>query len=98
MEDMPTSELEVEEESSAGYRFPPGMPRNLAWQAVRRRRLVNPITHFQNLTNKYGDIAYYKVARSHIVFINSPEYIREILIVQHANFVKERTQRRSKLL
>jgi cytochrome P450 len=74
------------------------MPHNLAWNAIRRRRLVNPISHFQNLTAKYGDIAHYKVARSHIVFINNPEYIREILIVQSANFVKERTQRRSKLL
>ncbi len=73
MEDMPTSELEVREERGAEYRFPPGMPRNLVWNAFRRRRLVNPITHFQNLAKKYGDIAHYKVARSHIVFINNPE-------------------------
>ena len=74
------------------------MPHNLAWNVLRRRRLVNPIHHFQNLTAKFGDIAHYKVGRSHIVFINNPEYIREVLIVQHAKFVKERTQRRSKLL
>jgi cytochrome P450 len=74
------------------------MPRNLAWHAIRHLRLVNPIRHFQNLAAKYGDIAHYKVACSHIVFINNPEYIREILIVQSSNFVKERTQRRSKLL
>jgi cytochrome P450 len=74
------------------------MPHNLAWQALRRRRLVNPIKHFQNLAANYGDIAHYKVGGSHIVFLNHPEYIREVLIVQHANFVKERTQRRSKLL
>ncbi len=74
------------------------MPRNLAWHAIRHLRLVNPIKHFQNLAATYGDVAHYRVARSHIVFINHPEYIREILIVQHANFVKERTQRKSKLL
>jgi cytochrome P450 len=81
-----------------GYRFPPGMPRNLAWHAIRHRRLVNPIQHFLNLTATYGDVAHYKVGRSNIIFVNNPEYIREILIVQSANFVKERTQRRSKLL
>lgn len=74
------------------------MPQNLAWEALKHRRLVNPIKHFQNLAAKYGDIAHYKVRSDHILFLNSPEYIREILIVQHANFVKERTQRRSKLL
>jgi cytochrome P450 len=95
---MSTSEVQIPEPAATGYRFPPGMPRNLAWHALRHRRLVNPIKHFQNLTEKYGDIAHYKVARSNIVFINNPEYIREILIVQSANFVKERTQRRSKLL
>jgi len=95
---MSTSEVQIPEPVATGYRFPPGMPRNLAWHALRHRRLVNPIKHFQNLTAKYGDIAHYKVARSNIIFINNPEYIREILIVQSANFVKERTQRRSKLL
>ncbi len=74
------------------------MPKNLAWEALKHRRLVNPIKHFQNLVAKYGEIAYYKVRSDHIIFLNSPEYIREVLIVQHANFVKERTQRRSKLL
>jgi cytochrome P450 len=95
---MSTSELQLADTSKGGYRFPPGMPHNLAWNVLRRRRLVNPIHHFQNLTAKFGDMAHYKVGRSHIVFINNPEYIREILVVQHANFVKERTQRRSKLL
>ena len=95
---MSTSEVQIPEPTATGYRFPPGMPRNLAWHAIRHRRLVNPIKHFLNLTATYGDVAHYKVGRSNIIFVNNPEYIREILIVQSANFVKERTQRRSKLL
>jgi cytochrome P450 len=93
---MSATELQLPRAST--YRFPPGMPKNLAWEALKHRRLVNPIKHFQNLAAKYGDIAHYKVRNDHIVFLNSPEYIREVLIVQHASFVKERTQRRSKLL
>ena len=93
---MSSTELQLPQAS--GYHFPPGMPKNLAWEALKHRRLVNPIKHFQNLAAKYGDIAHYKVRSDHIIFLNNPEYIREVLIVQHANFVKERTQRRSKLL
>lgn len=93
---MSATELQLPQTS--GYRFPPGMPNNLAWEALKHRRLVNPIEHFQNLAARYGDIAHYKVRSDHVIFLNSPEYIREVLIVQHANFVKERTQRRSKLL
>src|SRR5512146_624863 len=93
---MSATELQLPQ--AAGYRFPPGMPKNLAWEALKHRRLVNPIKHFQNLAAKYGDVAHYKVRSDHILFLNSPEYIREVLIVQHANFAKERTQRRSKLL
>ena len=80
------------------YRFPPGFERNLLWFAWRRFRPANPITLFQHLTEKYGDIAHYKIGWNHIVFLNHPEYIREVLVVQNDNFVKERTVRRSKML
>ena len=74
------------------------MKRNLAWDTIRRRRLVSPIVHFQGLVEQYGDAAHYRVGPKRIIFINDPEYIREILIVQNGNFIKERTQQRSKLL
>jgi cytochrome P450 len=80
------------------YRFPPGFERNLLWFAWRRFRPANPILLFQHLTEKYGDIAHYKIGWNHIVFVNHPDYIREILVVQNDNFVKERTVRRSKML
>jgi cytochrome P450 len=92
------SATELQLPRASGYRFPPGLPHDLAWQALRHRGLPNPIRHFQNLAAKYGDVAHYKVRGAHIIFLNNPEYIRDVLIVQHANFVKERTQRRSKLL
>jgi cytochrome P450 len=85
--------------STAGhYRFPPGFERNLIWFAWRRFRPANPILLFQHLAAKYGDIAHYKVGWNHIVFLNHPDYIREILVVQNDNFIKERTVRRSKML
>jgi cytochrome P450 len=80
------------------YRFPPGMERNLLWVALRRVRPANPILLFQQLAHDYGDIVHYKLAWNHIVFLNHPEYIREVLVVQNDNFIKERTVRRSKML
>jgi len=82
----------------AAYRFPPGFQRNLLWFAWRRFRPANPIVLFQHLVEAYGDIAHYKIGWNHIVFLNHPDYIREILVVQNDNFVKERTVRRSKML
>lgn len=80
------------------YRFPPGFQRNLIWFAWRRFRPANPIFLFQHLAQEYGDIAHYKIGWNHIIFLNHPDYIREILVVQNDNFVKERTVRRSRML
>ncbi len=82
----------------SGYRYPPGFERNLLWFALRKFRPANPIFLFQHLAETYGDIAHYKLGHHHIVFLNHPEYIREILVVQNDNFIKERTVQRSKML
>jgi cytochrome P450 len=82
----------------AQYRFPPGFQRNLLWFAFRKFRPANPILLFQHLAQEYGDIAHYKIGWHHIVFLNHPDYIREVLVVQNDNFVKERTVQRTKML
>jgi len=83
---------------AAAYRFPPGFQRNLLWFAFRKFRPANPILLFQHLAQEYGDIAHYKIGWHHIVFLNHPDYIREILVVQNENFIKERTVQRTKML
>ena len=80
------------------YRFPPGFQRNLIWFAFRKFRPANPIILFQHLAKTYGDIAHYKIGPHHIVFLNHPDYIREVLVVQNDNFIKERTVQRTKML
>lgn len=81
-----------------GYRFPPGFQRNLLWFALRRLRPANPIVLFQHLAQEFGDIAHYKIGWNHIVFLNHPDYIREVLVVQNEKFIKERTVQRTKML
>lgn len=82
----------------AQYRFPPGFQRNLLWFALRKFRPANPILLFQHLAEEYGDIAHYKIGWHHIVFLNHPDYIREVLVVQNENFIKERTVQRTRML
>ena len=80
------------------YRFPPGLSHNLVWYVFRKFRPADPITLFELLVKQYGDVVHYKIGREHIVFLNDPALIREVLVVQNDNFTKERTVRRSKML
>ncbi len=86
------------QKKKTAYNFPPGFERNLLWFAFRKFRPANPILLFQHLADTYGDIAHYKIGPHHIVFLNHPEYIREVLVVQNDNFIKERTVQRTKML
>src|SRR5271169_1550579 len=96
--DVPASDVREPAGTQAHYRFPPGFQRNLLWSALRKLRPLNPIVLFQHLAETYGDIAHYKIGHHHIVFLNHPDYIREVLVVQNDNFIKERTVQRSKML
>src|SRR5437762_3432848 len=80
------------------YVFPPGLPHNLIFYLFRHFRPGEPIPLFSYLAENYGEAAHYKLGRKHIVFLNHPDYIREVLVVQNQSFIKERTVRRMKLL
>jgi cytochrome P450 len=80
------------------YSFPPGLEHNLIWYAFRKFRPADPIGLFQYLAKEYGDAVHYKIGPEHIVFLNDPALIREVLVVQNDNFTKERTVRRTKML
>jgi cytochrome P450 len=81
------------------WRLPPGLRRSLPFYAFKPWvKLGSPILLFEHLHRTYGNIASYRLFGTPIVFVNDPEYIREILVTQAAAFVKERTVRRMKLL
>ena len=87
-------------ESERGpWRMPPGLKRSLPFYAMKPWvKLGSPILLFEHLLRTYGNIAYYRFMGTPIVFVNDPDYIREILVTQAASFVKERTVRRMRLL
>jgi cytochrome P450 len=80
------------------YHFPPGLKLNLPFYVFTKFRPADPIGLFQFLTRKYGDISHYKIGAKHIIFLNDPTYIREVLVVENDNFTKERTVRRTQML
>jgi cytochrome P450 len=83
----------------APYRYPPGLRLNLPFYLFRRFfKPGNPIALFEHLTRTYGDMAHYRIGISHVVMVNEPAFIHEILINQPQNFIKERAQRRMKIL
>jgi cytochrome P450 len=80
-------------------RLPPGLKHSLIWYAFKPWvKLGDPILLFEHLLRTYGNIAHYSFMGTPIVFVNDPEYIREILVTQNASFVKERTVRRMRIL
>jgi cytochrome P450 len=85
--------------SSNDWNLPPGLPHSLPFYAFRPWvKLGEPIRLFEYLHRTYGSIAHYRFMGTPIIFINEPDYIREILVTQAASFVKERTVRRMKIL
>ncbi len=81
------------------FRYPPGLQRNLPLYLFRRFfRPGNPILLFEHLVRAYGPVSHYKLGGSHIIFLNDPDLIREILVNQASSFIKERTQHRMKIL
>jgi len=81
------------------WRMPPGLKYSLPFYAFKPwMKLGHPILLFEHLHRTYGNIACYRLFGTPIIFLNDPEYIREILVTQGSAFVKERTVRRMKLL
>ncbi len=82
-----------------GYKLPPGLKHSLPFYAGKPWvKLGEPIRLFEHLTKTFGAISMYRFMGTHIVFVNDPQYIREILITQGGSFVKERTLQRMKIL
>ncbi|HMD19945.1 MAG TPA: cytochrome P450, partial [Alloacidobacterium sp.] len=86
-------------EERGGYRYPPGLKRNLPFYLFSRFfRPGDPIRLFEYLSANFDRVSSYRIGPSQIVLMNDPELIREVLIVQPQNFIKERTQKRMKIL
>jgi len=48
----------------------------------------NPFNLLRNAWKKYGDVCYVSGGRGRLYLVNNPDYIHDILVVDHKNFVK----------
>ena len=96
---MATTQAPIDTAANTEYRLPPGLRRSLPFYAFKPWvKLGSPILLFEYLHKVYGNIAHYRFMGTPIIFVNDPEYIREILVTQGNAFVKERTVKRMKIL
>jgi len=80
------------------YRFPPGLRSNLLLNTGRGFfDRNNPILLFEYL-QRFGRAAHYRILWHHVLLLNDPADIREVLVDKAQFFVKERTQKRMKIL
>lgn len=54
-----------------------------------RQFIHDPIKTLLTISQKYGDISYFKLGpKQHVYLINNPDYIEKVLIYDHRNFKK----------
>ena len=56
------------------------------------------IGFLRNIAKAFGDIVYFKIGPIRIVLLNHPDFIKEVLTIQHRNFVKGRPLKMAKEL
>jgi cytochrome P450 len=57
-----------------------------------------PLPFFQNLGQQYGDISYFRLGPQQAFFLNHPDYIKDVLVTNHQNFMKGLALQRAKRL
>lgn len=81
------------------WRIPPGLRKTLPFYLHKPwARLGKPILLFQHMAKHCGPISHYMLFGNHVIFLNDPAAIREVLVNQANKFVRERTIVRLKIL
>ena len=78
-------------------KYPPGPPRVIPLSGLFAYRR-GPLPFFQKLAERYGDISYFRLGPQQAFFFNHPDYIKDILVTNHQNFMKGLALQRAKRL
>ena len=76
---------------------PPG-PKLSPFNQLIFRPGRDPLAFFMNLARTYGDIVAYRMGGEQLFFVNTPQYVRDILVTNNRLFMKGRGLQRSKPL
>src|SRR5256885_3874806 len=77
--------------------YPPGPRRVIPLSGLFAYRR-GPLPFFQKLAERYGDISYFRLGPQQAFFFNHPDYIKDILVTNHQNFMKGLALQRAKRL
>lgn len=78
-------------------KLPPGpKSRNPLGQLSEFRK--DSIAFLTRIAKEYGDIVQFKIGPFRVILLNHPDYIKEVMSTQHANFVKGRPLEMTKKL
>ena len=78
-------------------RRPPGPRRRIPLSSLLAYRR-GPLPFFQNLATQFGDISHFKLGPQEAVFLNHPDYIKDVLVTNNQNFMKGLALQRAKRL
>jgi len=73
-------------------------PKPSLFEAFSYRPGRNPLAFFTNLARTYGDVVAYRLGGERLLFVNQPQYIKDVLITHNRNFTKGRALQRTKRL
>ncbi|MGE0243580.1 MAG: cytochrome P450 [Nitrososphaeraceae archaeon] len=77
--------------------YPPG-PKNVLPYTLAQKFLRDPLKTLTKLAENYGYISHFKFGKLNVYFLNHPEYIEDVLVTNHKNFIKSRGLQVSKRL
>jgi len=77
--------------------YPPGPKRGLPFTSLLAYRR-GPLPYFQNLAQRYGDIAFFRIGPQEAFFLNHPDLIKDVLVTNNQNFMKGLVLQRAKRL
>ena len=60
--------------------------------------LRDPVDFLMQLAQEYGDVVHFKLGPQHVFLVNNPDYIKDVLVTNHCNFLKGRVLQRMKRL
>src|ERR671930_2189364 len=84
-----SSSLNPDKRHHHDHHYPSG-PSSVLPSKLLRQFINNPIEMLMKIAYTYGDISHFKFGRQHVYLVNNPQYIENILIRDHKNFIKSR--------
>lgn len=90
--------MDGKEQAHLTQHYPPGPRRIVPIVGGLFSYRRGPLPFFQKLAERYGDISYFRLGPQQAFFFNHPDYIKDILVTNHQDFIKGLALQRAKRL